>query len=392
MKTPPDRAPDENGTSKARSPADPLSTVHRPPSADLHAIALTRPGARTAARIAAALPGTRAWAPARYAAGAGVDGFDEPVADRIARLWPGTDGFFLVMAAGIAVRAVAPLLRDKAVDPAVVVLDPDGRFAVPLLSGHLGGANDLARTVAERLGGVAVITTATDAAGRPAVEVWARGLGWKISPRSGVVRVNAAWASGEPVAAWVDPLAGGPDLVAGLADHLDRILADPDAARAFPGAVLAVTPRLGPWPWADLVVHPRCLALGVGCRRNADPDAVTAGVRRSLEAAGLSPAAVAVVASADLKADEPALHRLARDLGVRLVTFPSDRLASVPVPTPSARVAEAVGTPSVAEAAAVLASGGGRLVAPKTKGGAWTVAVAAARTLLPLDDKPGATR
>ncbi len=392
MKTPPDPAADESRQRGARFLAATPSTARGPLPSGLHAIALTRPGARTAARIAAGLPGTRAWAPARFAAEAGVDGFDEPVADRIARLWPGAGGFLLVMAAGIAVRAIAPLLRDKTVDPAVVVLDPGGRFAVPLLSGHLGGGNDLARAVAERLGGRAVITTATDAAGRPAVEVWARQRGWKLCPRSGVVRVNAAWASGEPVAAWVDPLAGGPEQVAELAAHLERVLADPDEVRAFPGAVLAVTPRLAPGPWADLVVHPRCLALGVGCRRNATPGVVTAGVRRSLEDAGLSPAAVAVVASADLKADEPALHRLARDLDVRLVTFPSERLAAVPVPTPSARVAQATGTPSVAEAAAVLASGGGQLVAPKVKGTTWTLAVAAPAAFRPPGAEPGATR
>ncbi len=346
-------------------------------SAPLHAIALTRRGAATAARLARELPGCRAWAPERLAVEPGVAGFDGPVADLVARLWPGARGFLLVMAAGIAVRTIAPLLEDKTRDPAVVVLDPAGRFTVPILSGHLGGANDLAVRAAGVLGGTPVITTATDAAGRPAVEVWARARGWAWEPREGVARVNGAWADGEPVGMYVDPLAGDTAAAADLGEHLALVTGDEARARGFPGALVAVTPRLLPDLGAALFLRPPCLVLGVGCRRGADPSAVERGVRRALADAGLSERAVGAVATADVKAAEPALVRLARSLGADLVPFPSEELARVEVPTPSDRVARAVGTPSVAEAAALLASRG-RLLVPKRKGDVWTLAVAAA--------------
>lgn len=339
------------------------------------AIALTRDGAGTARRLARAFPETRALAPARFA-GDGVEGFDEPVAQLIARLWPAAGGFFLVMAAGVAVRAVAPLLEDKARDPAVVVLDPAGRFAVPILSGHLGGANAAAREAAAALGGTAVLTTATDAAGRPAAEVWAARRGLRADGRAGVVRVNAAWANGDPVGLYVDAALGAGELAGDLEEHLALATEDEGEARAFPGALVAVTHRRGAGGGAALVLRPPCLALGVGCRRGADPEAVAAGVEGALERAGLAAAAAAVVASVDAKRSEAALVSLARDLGVPYETFPAERLAPVSVPTPSERVRRAVGTASVAEAAALAASEGGRLVLAKVKGPAWTLAAA----------------
>lgn len=341
----------------------------------LAAVALTRAGTRLALRLAAAFPGTEAFAPARFAAELeGVTGFDEPVAALLARLWPEKRGFFLVLAAGIAVRALAPLLEDKTRDPAVVVLDAEGHFAVPLLSGHLGGANELARETGRWLGATPVITTATDGAGVPAIEVWARARGCRWEPRAGVVTVNGAWANGDPVGAYTD--AEFAATLDDLAPHLALRTADRAAAARFSGTLFALSPRLHPGFTAALWLRPPCLHLGVGCRKNADPERVEQGVLGALADAGFSALSVVELASVDEKADEPALHRLAQTLGVRFRTFPAARLAPVAVPTPSTRVEQAVGTPSVSEAAALTASGGGSLVLPKVTGKIWTLAAA----------------
>jgi len=354
---------------------EPPSVPERPHGDPIHAIALTRPGAATARRLAEGLPGCRAWVPQRYAV-PGAQGFQGPVADLVARLWPGARGFLLVMAAGIAVRAIANLLEDKTRDPAVVVLDPGGRFAVPILSGHLGGANDLARRAAQVLGGTPVLTTATDALGRPAVEVWAEARGFRWEPREGLVAANAALANGEPLGAWADPVAGGLPLLDGIRDHLDRATESEEEARGFPGVLLAVTPRQQPHLGAALYLRPPCLVAGVGCRRAADPVEVVAGVRTALARGGWSELSLAAVATVDAKAEEPALHRLSKELGLPLRVFPAEELESVRVPTPSERVRRAVGTPSVAEAAALAAAPGSRLVLPKVKGATWTLALA----------------
>jgi cobalamin biosynthesis protein CbiG len=278
------------------------------------------------------------------------------------------------MAAGIAVRAVAPLLRDKLRDPAVVVLDQAGRFAVPILSGHVGGANDLAREVGRLLGATPVLTTATDVAGTPAIEVWAREKGLRWDDRGGVAAVNAAWANGDPVGAYADPPFAG--LLDDLRPHLALATADEAEAGAFGGVLFGVTPRCLPQVGAALWLRPPCLCAGVGCRKGADPGTVEEGVRAALAEAHLSPLAVAEVVSVDDKAAEPALLELARSLGVPFRTFPAAALRRIPVPTPSRRVAEAVGTESVSEAAALLAASGGSLLLPKVKGKTWTLSVA----------------
>jgi cobalt-precorrin 5A hydrolase len=345
-----------------------------------YAIALTRPGAGLAARLAQAFPGIRAFAPERFAAEvSGVEGFAEPISDLMARLWPTAAGFFLVMAAGIAVRSVAPLLGDKATDPAVVIFDAAGRFAVPILSGHLGGANDLAREAGRRLGSTPVITTATDVAGAPAVEVWARKQGLRWEGAEGVVRINAAWASADPVGGYVDPVLGARELLEPLASHLALSTESVDEVRAFSGALFAVTFRLRPPFPAALVLRPGCLYLGVGCRKGADPETVRDGIEAFLVEEGLSPLAAAAVVTVDQKAREPALVSLAASLDVPFWTYPATELAVVPVPTPSRRAAQAVGTPSVSEAAALLAAGGGPLLVPKIARKTWTLAVALGR-------------
>jgi cobalamin biosynthesis protein CbiG len=347
----------------------------------LHVIALTRPGAKTAARIAAAFAteGAVARVPERYLADApGAEPFSEPVADLVARLWNGAGGFFLVVAAGIAVRTVAPHLRAKRSDPPVVVVDGEGRFAVPILAGHLGGANRLAEEAARRLGLTPVITTATDAAGKPAAEVWAEESGFRLENPEAVVLVNASWASGEPVGLYLDPALGPLTEAEILRAHVSPVCDEAEAA-AFPGALLVVSHRESAAFANALRVRPPVLALGVGCRKGADPAEVENGVRNALRAAGLSPLSAFVVASVDAKAGEPALTRLANALGVPFATYPAGALAAFDTPSPSARVAEAVGTPSVSEAAALASSEGGRLLLPKVARRTWTLAAALRR-------------
>lgn len=344
----------------------------------LYAIALTRRGARTAQLVSRELGATLLLPKRLKDAVADADLFECPVAEIIAKLWQGGDGaggFLLVMAAGIAVRSIAPLLEDKTTDPAVVVFDPEGRYAVSLLSGHLGGANELAQRSAKALGGEAVITTATDSAGRPAAEVWARDSGFELENPRAVVRVNANWADGEPVNLWVDPLLGARPEVEPLLPHLALVTDERERVQAGQ-TWIALTPRaleLGD----ALIIRPKVLALGAGCRREADVEGVCAGVLGAVAEAGYSPKSVQVLASVDAKAEEPALLELSKRLGVEFVTYSGDKLKEVEVPNPSARVALAVGTQSVCEASALVAAGsGGRLIMEKKSQGIWTAALA----------------
>ncbi|EPR44739.1 cobalamin (vitamin B12) biosynthesis CbiG protein [Desulfovibrio sp. X2] len=329
------------------------------PASPLAYWACTAEGAALARRLAARLPG-RVHLPARLTAGvpaglpqdargADEEGYDELlplVRERFAQF----SGHVFVCASGIAVRAVAPCIGSKDADPAVVVLSQDGRFAVPLLSGHLGGANALARELAEATGGQAVITTATDLAGVPAVDLLAKERDMAVCDLAAAKAVSAALLDG-----------GRP----GLVDPHGLLLAPGDARLAFFRPMTAEQARSEPlavrvgWRTDDsapghLLLAPRVLCAGLGCRRGAGADEILDCLRGALADAGLAEQALCGLASADVKADEPGLAEAARRLGLDLTFFPAEALAGVDVPTPSARVRQAVGTPSVAEAAALL--------------------------------------
>jgi cobalt-precorrin 5A hydrolase / precorrin-3B C17-methyltransferase len=270
--------------------------------------------------------------------------------------WSCFDALVCHLSVGAVTRLVAPLLAGKEADPAVVCVDEAGRYVVPVLGGHVAGANALARRIGEQIGARPVVTTATDASGLPGLD----DLGL---PYAGdVAGVTRAMLDGEPIRFESDqtwPLPALPPNVGA------------DAVAA--GATVVISDAVGANTPGTVVLRPPSLVLGVGASRDAPADEVRGLVAQVLADAGLAEQSVAAVATVDLKADEPALLLLAEGLGVPLRTFAADGLAEQPVPNPSQVVAGEVGTPSVAEAA-VLASGAA-LVVEKAKSTHATVAV-----------------
>ncbi|QGY41966.1 cobalamin biosynthesis protein CbiG [Pseudodesulfovibrio cashew] len=328
--------------------------------------ALTRQGTALARKLALELGGT-VHAPRRFADD-GVHPF-ESLPELVAETFGAFDGHVFVAAAGIAVRCIAPHLKGKADDPAVTVLDQQGRFAVSLLSGHLGGANDLAVRCAAVTGGQAVITTATDTAGVPSLDVLARDAGMTIGNIERVKVVNGALLEGKPVQVF------DPGRYLGAEGELFVPVPDPDSWRmGEPGVWVSWKDDC---PDADaLWLYPRVLMLGVGCRRGVSGDEIFNHVRNVFDAAGLSLDAVGGLASIDLKADEPGLLEAAQALDVKPVFYPKETLDAVDAPNPSGTVFRRVGVASVSEASALLLSGRGELLVEKTKTNTVTLAVA----------------
>ena len=270
-----------------------------------------------------------------------------------------------VCAAGILIRAVAPLLSDKRAEPPVLSVSDGGGVVVPLLGGH-HGANRLARRIADALGGTAAVTTAGDVALGAALD----------EPPPGHVLANPDDAR-TAMAALLE--GGGARQVGGRLFDLP----DGDAVE------LVTTDAPEPGGPTRLVYHPRRFVLGMGCARDAQPDEAWRNARAVLMAAGVAPGAVACVATLDLKLDEPALHHVAARLGCPLRAFDAEALAGIAVPNPSEAVRAEVGTPSVAEAAALMATGGA-LVHAKRKSAATTAALA--RADAPIVAMPGRGR
>lgn len=272
--------------------------------------------------------------------------YEGPVGDAVRTAFAQCEQLVCFLATGAVVRLVAPLLSGKTEDPGVVCVDEGGRFAVSLLGGHAGGANELAREVGDLLGAEPVVTTATDA-----VDV--AGLDTLGLPVEGdVAGMSRALLDGEAVA-----------LRAEVAWPL------PPLPLAAEGAyTIRLTDQLVEAAEREVVLRPPTLVVGVGASKGAPVEEVLGLVKEALREAGLSMASVAELATVDAKAGEPGIVEAARLLGVPLVTHSAEELAGVDVPNPSDAPLAAVGTPSVAEAAALV--GGGELLVPKRKSAA----------------------
>lgn len=303
----------------------------------------------------------------------------------VATQWGEHDAFVFIGAMGICVRTIAPLIGDKHTDPAVVCVDSLGKNVISVLSGHVGGANDLAREIAGLLGAEPIITTQSDNTDLWPLDTLARRFGWELVEEDGDINPCIfAFVNRQPTALLLDIRDDGTDyLERTLPDHVTLIgdisQADPSRFRLL----ITVSPfaHLIPQGMLSLCYVPRVLSIGFGlAHRPDDPKAIAAHMDDVLLDHGIIPFA-REYCSIDVKADEPLVDVL-KDLGESVTFFTARQLAQVEVPNPSETVAKHVGTPSVCEAAALLASNHGQLLMPKVKDKDFTLAVAIDRKYL----------
>ncbi len=318
-------------------------------------IRVTKAGHDAAERL------TAAWPDARH--------YDGPASTALPRAFAECDAIVCFLAVGATVRLIAPLLRGKGRDPGIVCVDEALRYAVPVLGAHHGGGNELAGRVAQALGAEPVITTASDAAGAVALDDFGADLGFQIEPGSDLAAVGTAILSGARVTFSADAEWPLPPLPPNVV-RTDR----PE-----PGVpAVVVTDQKQIPAERSLVYRPPSLIVGVGASRDAPAAEIGQLIDATLVDLELAPLSVRYIATADVKADEPGLQAAASMRGWPVVTFPAERLAAVPVPNPSEVVRRAVGTPSVAEAAALIHPDATLLAAKRASAHA-TVAVARCR-------------
>jgi cobalt-precorrin 5A hydrolase len=343
-------------------------------------IALTRHGVRLALQIQAKLPDSACYVPSRhqFALAMGARGF-ERLADVFREVWDNCRALICIMATGIVVRHMVPLLRHKAVDPAVVVLDERGQFAISLVSGHLGGANQMARDVAAITGGQAVITTASDVQGQPALDLVAQQAALEVGNPSLLARITRALLEGEEIWAF--------DVEQLLWPHLAEVSGIAWLSREELDTGGIPADRLGIWASGEpppsaatcLWLRPRNLVVGVGCNRGTQADEILDLIQMVFADSVLGLYAIRNLASIDLKKDEPGLLEAARVLQRPIRFYARDQLETINVPHPSTTVESHIGVASVCEAAALFSAadqGQARLLVGKHKTANATVAVA----------------
>jgi len=272
-----------------------------------------------------------------------VDQRKIPVFEKIESLWKGdTEAIVCIMATGIVVRALAPLCNDKQKDPCVLVLDERGRFVISLLSGHVGGGNEMARVLAAKLEAQAVITTASDVVGNTALDLWARKNGLLVSDKKKLTKMSTKLVNKGSLQLYTDCT------VDQLPDDLIRV------SDVFDADIIVSDKLFGQCD--ALILRPQSLCVGIGCNRGTDVQAFEAAMDELLKANNFSRDAVSCYASIDLKNDESGMLSFAANEQRPIIFYTKEELNSVEGVSSSAADLKATGAKGVAEPAAVLAA------------------------------------
>lgn len=307
--------------------------------------------------------------------------------NQVGGCWSGFDAFVFIGALGICVRTIAPFIQDKHTDPAVVCIDTTGRHVISVLSGHVGGANDLTKRLAAALGVAPVITTQSDNNGLWPLDTLGQQYDWATVTNDNMNAVITAFVNRHPTALLIDCHDEGAEMMLRTKPaHVIVVNNTKEVTVESFKLLIVVSPFVHENPSGVMTLQyvPKVASLGVGLAHQAAPDGIGDAIARQMVDHGLMKECIREVVTIDIKRDEPFIHELqSKGLTVRL--FAAEQLAGVEVPNPSDVVLKHVGTASVCEAAAILATDGGRLLMPKIKGANFTAAVAVPERYLPTN-------
>ena len=355
-------------------------------------VTITRPGLVVASKIARGVDAT-IFVSERYISNIPEElrevskPFDGVVKNLVSDLFNRYDGIVFVMALGIVVRSIAPLIVDKTKDPAILVSDVQGKFVISLLSGHMGGANQLASEISEVIGAMPVITTGTDVTKTVAPDLISQEIGAELDPIEQLKRVSSAIVDGDPVLFLNLEKIPVPTLSGSLKPNISVADSMPDHFPAVRAVTIISSKRPLPAipPGIEFItLVPKIYGVGIGCNRGTTADEIHAALLTLLDERGIHPKSIQAFGSIDLKSDEAGILDVASRFSRSLFFFSKERLSEVSVPNPSGVVLHYVGTPSVAEPAAILAisqspppwKGEPRLEVEKIKTGNVTLALA----------------
>lgn len=295
-----------------------------------------------------------------------------PYASYTSEIFHTVDALIFIGAMGICVRSIAPHIKDKHTDPAVINIDTTGRYVVSVLSGHVGGANELTNRIAHIIGGETIITTQSDNANLWALDTLGTKFDWETTTNN--TNFNSpliAFVNKKPTVLLLDIRDSGTAYLERTKPaHVDVYYKYDDINLSKYELLIAVTPYI--YPNAELPViyyHPKVLHLGIGCRKDCNPAGIGDYIRKTLSENNIALSAIKDISTIELKKDEALLAELQTYLGnipIRIHT--ADDLKDIDVPNPSQKVEEVTSVPSVAESTAIKSAGNGSLILEKQKG------------------------
>jgi len=341
-------------------------------------LAITKNGVEISSKIKRIFPSWEVFAPKKlYGDSISATWYEEQTSAKIVDLFEKYNGLICLFSLGAVIRLIAPYLKDKKTDPAIIVIDDKANFVISVLSGHLGGANELAEEIARKLGSTAVITTAADVNKTIAVDMVGREFSWKIEDDSNVTKISALMVNEEKIGVFQD--AGEKNwlkielpknvIICNSIDELKK-----SNAKAF----LIISDRIISTDIAkdSVIYRPKSLVIGIGLHSDTTKEKIKECIETSLTKFGLSEMCIKKLVSIKKPIDVVGLIDAAKDFQVPLEYFERDILAQVNIPNPSETVKAFEGTPSVSEAAALKSSGGSLIVEKQKFPPDLTIAIA----------------
>lgn len=292
--------------------------------------------------------------------------YSEPTSDKIIELFKNNNALICLFSLGAVIRLIAPYLEDKKTDPAVIVIDDKMNFVISVLSGHIGGANELTKKIAEKLGALPVITTAADVNKTIAVDLVGREFNWKIDDDSTVTKISAHMVNEEPIGVFQDT--GEKKWYKELPKNVLIYQNIEDLKKSNSKAYLIISDRVidDEISKKSVIYRPPSLVIGIGLHWDTTKETIREGIMKSLEKFNLSSKSIAKLVSIKKPQDVQGLIELGKEIGIPVEYVDREDLAEISAPNPSETVKAFEGTASVSEAAAIKVSGG-ELIVEKQK-------------------------
>jgi cobalt-precorrin 5A hydrolase len=330
-------------------------------------LAITKNGVSIGQNLKRLFPDWSIFAPAKFSNGDGeIIWYSNPTSEKIAELFKNNNALVCLFSLGAVIRLIAPHLKDKKTDPAVIVIDDKSNFVISVLSGHIGGANELTQEIAEKLGALPVITTAADVNKTIAVDLVGRDLNWKIDDDSTVTKISAHMVNEEPIGVFQQ--VGKKNWYKELPKNVSIFETLDDLKRSNSKGYLIISDRIIDEEIVNesVIYRPPSLVVGVGLHWDTTKETIRNGIERCLEKFKLSSKSIAKLVSIKKPQDVQGLIDVGKEMGIPVEYVNREDLAQVSAPNPSETVKKFEGTASVSEAAALKISKG-ELIVEKQK-------------------------
>jgi cobalt-precorrin 5A hydrolase len=330
-------------------------------------LAITKNGVNIGENLKRLFPEWSIFAPSKLSnEKSGITWYSEPTSEKIIELFKNNNALICIFSLGAVIRLIAPYLKDKKTDPAVIVIDDKTNFVISVLSGHIGGANELTEEIADKLGALSVITTAADVNKTIAVDLVGREFNWKIEDDSTVTKISAHMVNEEPIGIFQE--AGNKNWYKKLPKNVLIYENMEDLKKSNSKACLIISDKVIDKEISkeSVIYRPPSLVIGIGLHWDTTKETIREGIKDCLDKFQLSSKSIAKLVSIKKPEDVQGLIDFGKEIGIPVEYVNREDLAEISAPNPSETVKAFEGTASVSEAAAIKVSGG-ELIVEKQK-------------------------